>query len=417
MIATLPTATAVADPKTEAVPSTLPLAVAPSPVLDALCAPAALDLALRYVKTTVAIRSTLPALKCVLLTAQTTSDAASGQLVVSTSNLEALTSAWLAAHVTTPGSIAVPYAMLADLVNKLPQNATLHLEVDAATQTLRVQCDEIVTNLKGVPASEFPQPPAWDTGVQLNLSGKELKSIIRQSVYAAATDDSRPVLTGAFLELGMSGLAFAAADGFRLALRAHTVATGIKEPLRVIVPGKVLREIEKVVGEDITIGVAVNANKTHVEFTMPNYRLVSSLIQGNFPNVQTLVPTGHATRVIVDAKALGAAVDLALVFAQQAHNLVILEVNPSENETSGTLRVVAVSAESGDVRHALPVSVTGTAQRIALNGKFIKEFVDSVSAPQLALQFNAATSPVLFSEIGNAGYSYVLMPMHLSGGK
>lgn len=417
MLASLASPTADADPKTDAIASALPLTVAPSPSLNALCAPAALDLALRYVKTTVAIRSTLPTLKCVLLTAQTTSDAPNGQLVVTTSNLEALTSAWLAAHITTPGNIAVPYAMLADLVNKLPQNATLHLEVDAATQTLRVQCDEIVTNLKGVPATEFPQPPAWEVNLHLDLPSKELKGIIRQCVFAAATDDSRPVLTGAFLELGPNGLAFAAADGFRLALRAHTVATGIKEPLRVIIPGKVLREIEKVVGEDATIGVAVNANKTRIEFTMPNYRLIASLIEGNFPNVQSLVPSAHSTRVVVDAKAFGAAIDLALVFAQQARNLVILEVNPGENETSGTLRVVAVSAESGDVRRALPASVSGTPQRIALNGKFIKEFVDSASAPQLALQFNTAATPVLFSEIGNAGYTYVLMPMHLSGDK
>src|SRR5581483_4419331 len=100
-----------------------------------------------------------------------------------------------------------------------------------------------VTNLKGMPATDFPQPPAWESGVQLELPGKELKGIIRQVVYAAAAEDSRPILTGVLFEIGANGLAFAAADGFRLSLRAHAIATGIKESMRVIVPGQVLRDI------------------------------------------------------------------------------------------------------------------------------------------------------------------------------
>lgn len=398
------------------------LKLEPGPALNALCAPAALSLALRYVKATVASRTTLPALKCVALhatplNAQMPSDAANGQITLATSILEATTSAWLAAHVTAPGSIAVPYATLSDLMSRLPQNATVHFQVDAATQILRVECDDIVTNIKGLPASEFPQPPAWESGVQFELPGKELKAIIRQVVYAAATEDSRPILTGVLLEIGANGLAFAAADGFRLALRAHALVTGIQESLRVIVPGQVLRDIEKILGDDATITVGVNATKTHIQFTMPNYRLVASLLEGNFPNVQSLVPTAHVTRVIVDKSALGAAIDLALIFAQQAHNMVVLEVMPDENESAGTLRLTAVSAESGDVRRALAVNVTGAAQKLALNGKFINEFLDSANAPQIALQCNSATAPVVFTEIGNPGYTYVLMPMHLSGGK
>ncbi len=389
----------------------------PAPALDALCAPAPLALALRYVKPTVASRTTLPALRCVLLTAQMTNDAASGQFVVSTSNLNATTSAWLAAHVTVPGSIAVPYAPLSDLVSRLPQNATLHLEVDAATQILRVQCDDIVTNIKGIAVSEFPQPPAWENGVQIELSGKEFSSIVRQVAYAAAADDSRPVLTGVLFEIGANGLAFAAADGFRLSLRAQTAATGVQEPLRVIVPAQVLHDVEKIIGDDTTVALAIHSNKTHIQFTMPNYRLVASLVEGNFPNVQGLVPNAHTTRMVVDTSALRAAVDLTLIFAQHAKNLVIVEVMPGENESAGTLHLAAVSAESGDVRRALAVSVMGEPQKLALNGKFIKEFIESANTPQIAMQFNNAAAPVLFTEVGNPGYTHLLMPMHLSNSK
>lgn len=391
--------------------------VQPTPALDTLCAPAPLSLALRYVKPTVAARSTLPALKCVLLTAEATNEGTGGQILISTSNLNATTSAWLAAHVITSGSIAVPYATFADLVSRLPQNATLHFQVDSATQVLRVQCDDIVTNIKGIAANEFPQPPTWESGIEIELSGKEFKNVIRQVAYAAATDDSRPVLTGVLVEISTNGLAFAAADGFRMSLCAQAANTRIQESTRALVPAQVLYDVEKIVGDDSTLAMAINATKTHIQFTMPNYQLVASLLEGNFPNVQSLVPTSHSTRVVVDTRTLESAIDLALIFAQHAQNLVIVEATPGENESAGTLRLAAVSVENGDTRRAMTVSVTGDTQKIGLNGKFLKEFVESVTSPQIAMQFNNSAAPVMFSEVGNPNYTHILMPMHLSNRK
>lgn len=393
------------------------IAIPSMSALDALCAPAPLSLALRYVKPTVASRTTLPALKCVLLTAQTTNDNSGGQILISTSNLSATTSAWLAAHVHSPGSIAVPYATFSDLVSRLPQNATLHFQVDAATQQLRVQCDDIVTNIKGIAAHEFPQPPAWERGIEIELPGKEFKNIIRQVAYAAATDNARPVLTGVLIEIGAQGLAFAAADGFRMSLCARATSTRVQESTRVIVTAQALYDVEKIVGDDGALAIAISAAKTHIRFTMPNYRLVASLLEGNFPNLQSLVPTSHSTRVVVDTRALEAAIDLALIFAQHAQNLAIVEATPGENESAGTLQLAAVSAENGDMRRALNASVTGEAQKIGMNAKFLKEFVESVTTPQIAMQCTNPAAPIMFSEVGNPNYTHILMPMHLANGK
>lgn len=385
------------------------------PALNAVCAPAALALTLRNVKHTVAARTTLPALKCVLLSTTPQNEQADGvgQLSVSTSRLDATSSAWLAARVNSPGSIAMPYDLFAELVARLPQNATLHLEMDAALQILRVRCDDIVTNIKGLSTTEFPQPPAWETGAQIELAGKEFKGLVRQVVYAAAVDDSRPVLTGILFELNPNGLAFAAADGFRLSLCALETATGVQTAQRVIVPAQALRDLEKIVADD-AVTLAVNVNKTQAQLTMANYRLVVSLIEGNFPDYRQIVPTTHATRAVVDASAFGAAVDLAMIFAKQSQNLIILDVQPGENENAGMVRITARSAEGGDTVRTLAAAVTGPAQRIGLNGKFVKEFVASVSASQIVMQLSSSSSPVLFGEVGNNGYKHVLMPMHIT---
>jgi len=238
--------------------------------------------------------------------------------------------------------------------------------------------------------------------------------LVRQVVYAAAMDDSRPVLTGILFELNPNGLAFASADGFRLSLRALETATGLQTAQRVIVPAQALRDLEKIVVEDAIVTLAVNASKTHAQFSMPNYRLVVSLIEGNFPDYRQIVPTTHATRAVMDASAFGAAVDLAMIFAKQSQNLVILDVQPGENENTGMLRITARSAEGGDTVRTLAAAVTGPAQRIGLNGKFIKEFVGSVSASQIVLQCSTPSGPVLFGEVGNNGYRHVLMPMHIT---
>lgn len=160
-------------------------------------------------------RPTLPVLGNVLLA---TEDA---RLKLSATNLEMSVTTWIGAKVEKEGSITLPAKTLADLVNNLsPERVDLNM--DTATQTVNVRCGATVSNIKGIDAGEFPMVPQGGEG-DIVISGKALKDMISQTVFAAAKEDNRPILTGCLMQLDGNVMTMAAADGYRLAIRTTEI--------------------------------------------------------------------------------------------------------------------------------------------------------------------------------------------------
>ncbi len=166
----------------------------------------------------VAVRSTLPVLGNILLA---TDD---GRLKLAATNLDIGITHWIGAKVETEGAITVPARQLTDYVNSLPPDK-IDIELNARTQTLHLKCARYDANIKGVDASEFPIIPTIGEGNKITIEPDILREMIEQTTVAAATDDSRPVLTGIFARFDKNGVTFAAADGFRLSIRSAVLAS------------------------------------------------------------------------------------------------------------------------------------------------------------------------------------------------
>ncbi|MBL8121029.1 MAG: DNA polymerase III subunit beta, partial [Anaerolineae bacterium] len=160
-------------------------------------------------------RPTLPVLGNVLLS---TEDA---RLKLSATNLEMSITTYIGAKVETEGSITLPAKTLADLVNNLsPERVDLTL--DPATLTVNVKCGATVSNIKGIDSAEFPVTPQGGDA-DITLAGKTLKDMIAQTVFAAAKEDNRPILTGVLMQLDGSVMTMVASDGYRLAVRTTEI--------------------------------------------------------------------------------------------------------------------------------------------------------------------------------------------------
>ena len=358
----------------------------------------------------VASRSTLPVLSNVMLATD------NGQLKLSATNLEIGINCWVGAKIEEEGSITVPARLLGEFVNSLPPER-IDLSLDQNTQTLNLKCARFESNIKGIDAQEFPLvPTASDGEAAIRLDPGTLRTMIDQVVFAAATDESRPILTGVLIEFTEDSLTMAAADGFRLSVKATSLNQDFGGITEVIVPARALMELSRIsVDQEQPVEVIITPARKQILFHLQNIDLVSQLIEGKFPDYNQIIPKGYATRSILETASFLKAARVSHLFARDAANIIKLEIVPSGDELmNGRITLVATSAELGDNVADLDASIEGDPLEIAFNAKYLIDVLSVIDSPQVVLETAAASSPGVVRPIGEDQFTHVIMPMHIS---
>ena len=358
----------------------------------------------------VASRSTLPVLANVMLATD------NGKLKLSATNLEIGINCWVGAKIEQEGAITVPARLLGDFVNSLPPER-IDLKLDESTQTLNLRCARFESNIKGIDAQEFPiVPTATESDHVIRLEPASLRQMIEQVVFAAASDESRPILTGVLIQFNEDMLKMAAADGFRLSVKAAGLNQNIGGPTEVIVPARALMELSRISGEqEQPVEVIITPARKQILFHLEDIDLVSQLIEGKFPDYSQIIPKSYSTRSVMETASLLKAVRVCHLFARDSANIVKLEIAPAGDELmNGRITLVATSAELGDNVADLDASIEGDAVEIAFNAKYLIDVLSVVDSPQIALETSAASSPGVIRSIGDEKFTHVIMPMHIS---
>lgn len=353
----------------------------------------------------VAGKSTLPVLSNVLLATD------GGRLKLAATNLEVGITCWIGAQVEEEGAVTVPAKLLSDVVGGLP-NDKVTLTLDARTQSVHVACARFSSNIKGIEAEEFPPiPTVAEREPVISLPSDVLREAIDQVAFAAASDDSRPVLAGVLLRLRDSELVLAAADGFRLATRTITLPEPVSAPQEVIIPARALSELARIVGDADTVSMSVTPGGNQVLFHTDTMDLVSRLIDGKFPDFERIIPASYATRSVLDTQEMLKAVKLASYFAIASQNIVKITAEPGGELGPGKLVISANAAEVGDNTGELDSMVHGEGGQIALNVKYLVEALNAVKTAQVAFETQTPQSPGVFKPVGQEGYVHIIMPM------
>ncbi len=353
----------------------------------------------------VATRSTLPITANVLIATD------EGRLKLAATNLEIALSCWVGAEVKEEGSITVPARLLGDFVNQLP---TEKVEITLAPRAkqLKLACARNQATLAGIDADDFPPIPSVQDGGSIELDPKELHEAISQVVFAAATDDSRPVLTGVDIAIAGNRLTFAAADGFRLSVRHVEISKPAKERVEVIVPSKALAELNRLLPDETDpIEMTLNATRTQALFRLKNVELVAQLVQGTFPNYGQLIPESHTSRVVLDVGEFLRETRIASIFARDGSGIVRLQYSPGEDVAPGRMQVSARAEEVGDNVGELDVSLEGEAGKIAFNGRYLQDVLQVLDGGRVALEASGPSNPGVFRIVGDESYVHVVMPM------
>jgi len=364
-----------------------------------------LNRGLSIVGRAVATRTTLPITNNVLLAAE------GGQLKLVATNLEMAISCWIGAKIEEEGAITVPARLLTEFVSSLPSD-TIAVNLSPQTKTLGLKCARFEARISGVDAKEFPPIPSVDEGITTSVEVETLRQAINQVVFAAATEESRPVLTGVCTQFEGSTLTLAAADGFRLAVFKMPIKDKVSQKTEVIIPARTLAELNRLMGDqEEAVNITLNPNKSQVLFRLKSTELVSQLIQGTFPNYSQLIPKSYNTRVMVNVAEFLRATKTASIFARDGSGIVRLVVTPGSETNPGRLAVSARSEEIGDDVGEIDATVEGADAKIAFNGKYLTDVLSVLRESQVALETTNPSSPGLIRPVGTENYTHVVMPM------
>ncbi len=365
----------------------------------------------------VASRSTLPITQNVMLSSD------QGMLRLSATNLEIAITTWIGAMIEEEGAITVPHRLIADLVNSLPSD---RIDLDlrgpdpddpnaGGGSVLHISCGRSRTHINGASADDFPPIPQVDSGFATNIDPSVLRQGIGLVAFSAASDESRPVLTGVELKLEESNLVMAAADGFRLAVYTGQLSEPVADELKVIVPARTMNEIQRLASEQSApVQVTLSPEKGQVMFKLEHVEVVSQLLQGNFPNYDQLIPERYETRAVMELDDLKRATQSAAVFARDGSNIVRLEMMPQESGEGGQLKVSARSEEVGDNLDELDIDqLDGQDAKIAFNVRYLMDIVNVLGRGKVALEVTNSSSPGVFRPADSDHYVHVVMPMYV----
>ena len=364
----------------------------------------------------VASRSTLPITQNVLLRSD------QGMLMLSATNLEIAITTWIGAMIEEEGAITVPHRLLADLVSSLPSDrvdldlpATGDDDAPMDGTVLHISCGRSVTHINGAAARDFPPVPKVDEGMAAAIEPGILRSGIGMVAFSAASDESRPVLTGVELKLHEDNLVMAAADGFRLAVFNERLPRSVDEEIKVIVPARTMQEVQRLAGEQSApVRVTLSPEKGQVMFRLEHVEVVSQLLQGSFPNYEQLIPDRYETRAVMEVDDLKRATDIATVFARDGSNIVRLEMAPQDDGDGGQLKVSARSEEVGDNLNELDIeTLDGADAKIAFNVRYLRDIVNVLGRGKIAIEVTNSSSPGVFRPADSERYVHVVMPMYV----
>ena len=361
--------------------------------------------ALSIVGRAVATRTTLPITQNVLISTD------QSRLKLAATNLEIAISTWLGGQIEEEGEITIPARLFSELVSSLPPER-IDFSTSGDSTALDVKCARFEARINGTDAADFPPIPTVESGVVGSIEPQVLSDAIARVAFAAATEDSRPVLTGIKVEMSGDSFTFAGADGFRLAVFNGKLAAPISEDVSFIVPARALQEVSRLIGgQTQPVEFTVTPSKSQALFRLGNIEVVTQLIQGTFPNYSQLIPQAHDTRVVVDLKEFLGATRTASIFARDGSGIIRVQIAGGSDDSPGKLSVLSRAEEVGENEGEIDAKVEGAEAKIAFNSKYLSDVLDVLDEAEVALETTTPSSPGVLRPVGNDQYVHVVMPM------
>lgn len=336
-------------------------------------------------------------------------EAKKGQLILSATNLETGISLKLGAKVEKQGSLTVPAKVTQEFISFLPKDKVV---LETKDSSLKVSCRSYQATINGISAVEFPQIPTLKekSGV-LVLKKENFLEAISQVAFAAAIDETRPVLTAVLIRKTKKDFLMVATDGYRLSLKkTNFLLSGSKDKFEeVLISGRILTEIARLFEEtegEVFFSPTGEANQ--VIFKGENWEVVTRLIEGEFPPFEKIIPSDQETEIKLETEELLQAVRTTAIFARDSSNIIRWQI-----KKPGILLVSANAPQVGENLITLEGKLEGKPGKIAFNSRFLLDLLNTIKEEEIVFGMTGSTNPGVFILPKDKTFKHVIMPVRV----
>lgn len=350
-------------------------------------------------------KTSLEALKHLVL------EASNNELVITGYDLDLGIIAKMEADVEVSGKVAINSRLFGEIVRKTPEDV-LALEYLKEENKLLILSGKSTFQIVAGNLEEFPPLPTIVEESKFTLNSKDFTLMINETKMAISQDISKPILTGALMEVNENSVTMVALDGYRMAISEHKIETGVKDSKKVVIPGKTLNDVSSILGSnnlDIQFSTDVNDKYLCVEFE--DVKIISRLLEGEYIEYRKLLPAEFKTEISVSRLAFLNAIERATILAAHEKNSLV-KFSITDDFIQAT-----TNSSMGDLSEQVDIDKTGDSLNIAFNSRYLTEALRALSCEHVTLKFTTNLNPCTIYPQDDRDYVYLLLPIRLASGQ
>ena len=354
-----------------------------------------LNEAVLNVQRAVSSKSSVPALEGILMKAEENTVELCGY------DLELGMTTKIPASVQEKGSIVLSARLFGDIVRRLPDQEVLLSTDEKQTTTIKSGTAEF--SIVGIPAEEYPELPTINGESTLKISCSVLKSMIRQTLFAVADNDAKPIHTGTLFELAEEKLRLVSVDGYRLAIREEPV--DCSEKTSFVVPGKTLSEALKLLGDEGDLELQIG--RRHILFSIGNYTVISRLLEGEFLDYRAALPSSSSTEIKVSTRSFIESVErVSLLIADRLKSPLRCVFENNEIRLS-------CSTAIGRATDQLESKMEGNSLEMGFNNRYLLDALHNTECDETRIRLSGPLNPMEILPPEGSSFLFLVLPVRL----
>lgn len=363
-----------------------------------ICSKASLLKGVSIVSKAVPSRTTMPILNCILI------DASANEIKLTANDMELGIETVIEGEIVERGIIALDAKFFSEIVRKLPDNDVV-IESDDTFQTT-ITCEKAKFNIVGKSGEDFSYLPYIEKNESISISQFTLKDVVRQTIFSIADNDTNRLMTGELFEINENRLRVVSLDGHRISIRNIELKESYS-PLKVVVPGKTLQEISKILTGEAEDMVDIFFADNHILFEFDETKVVSRLIEGEYFHIDQMLSSDYDTKVKINKREFLSCIDRATLLIREGDKKPIIL-----NIQDGSLQL-KINSFVGSMNEEIEIEKEGKDLLIGFNPKFFIDALRVIDDEEVTLYMVNPKAPCFIKD--DAGtYVYLILPVNFN---
>ena len=343
-------------------------------------------------------KTTMPILECILM------DATTNQIKFTTNDMELGIETIVEGTIEEKGMVALDAKIFYEIIRRLPDN-DITIKTDEK-YTATITCEKACFQIMGQEGEEFPSLPEIEKNQSITLSQFSLKEVIRQTIFSISDNENTKLMTGELFEVKDDQLSVVSLDGHRISIR-HIELKDHYDPFKVVVPGKTLQEIVKIISGEMDENVSIYVTSKHILFEFDNTRVVSRLLEGEYYKISQMLSSDYETKITINKKEFLNCIDRAsLLIRESDKKPIIIDIADHSLKLN-------INSFFGSMEEEILIQKEGRDLLIGFNPKFLMDVLRVIDDEEINIYLVNPKAPCYIKD--DAGtYNYLILPVNFN---